>query len=160
ETRSIDPARKLVDFLGDGADSDSFWQRAKTNLQAGRIRLVFVADEIPQELRRVVEFLNSQMDPAEVLAIEIKQYVGQAALKTLVPRLVGQTAAAQQRKGTTASKQLKIDEHIYLDEMLRIRGAMECDVAKRIIAWAKDMKLGSSFNKWSMSVSFIPIVAT
>jgi ribosomal protein L30E len=31
------------------------------NLRAGKVRLVFVADEIPAELRRVVEFLNSQM---------------------------------------------------------------------------------------------------
>jgi hypothetical protein len=37
---------------------------------------VFVADEIPVELRRIVEFINGQMDPAELLAVEIKQYVG------------------------------------------------------------------------------------
>ena len=45
---------------------------------------MFVADEIPVELRRIVEFMNGQMDPAEVLAVEIKQYVG-GNLKTLVP---------------------------------------------------------------------------
>jgi len=49
------------------------------------------------ELRRAVEFLNQQMDPAEVLAIGIKQFVGQN-LKALVPRLIGQTAEAQQKK--------------------------------------------------------------
>jgi len=32
------------------------------------IRMLFVADRIPAELRRIVEFLNEQMDPAEVLA--------------------------------------------------------------------------------------------
>jgi hypothetical protein len=37
---------------------ESFWQKAKTNLQAGKIRMVFVADVIPNELRRIVEFLN------------------------------------------------------------------------------------------------------
>jgi hypothetical protein len=30
----------------------------------------FVADRIPPELGKVVEFLNAQMRPAEVLAIE------------------------------------------------------------------------------------------
>jgi hypothetical protein len=39
--------------------------------------MLFVADEIPVELRRIVEFLNSQMNRAEVLAVEIKQFVGQ-----------------------------------------------------------------------------------
>jgi hypothetical protein len=34
------------------------------------------------------------MDPAEVLAVEIKQYASQDSnLKTLVPRVVGQTPA-------------------------------------------------------------------
>ena len=58
---------------------------------------MFVADQIPTELQRVVEFLNGQMDPAEVLAVEIKQYVG-GSQRALVPRAVGQTAAAQQAK--------------------------------------------------------------
>lgn len=48
-----------------------------------------MADKIPTELRRIVEFLNQQMDPAEVLAVKIKQYTGQG-LKTLVPRVFGQ----------------------------------------------------------------------
>ena len=46
----------------------------KTNLQVGKVRLIFLADRIPAELRRVVEFLNQQIDLAEVLAVEIKQY--------------------------------------------------------------------------------------
>ena len=41
--------------------------------EPSEIALSFVADEIPSELRRIVEFLNQQMDPAEVLAVEIKQ---------------------------------------------------------------------------------------
>ncbi len=51
----------------------------------------------------MVEFLNAQMDPAEVLALEIKQYIGQG-LKTLVPRVVGQTAEAQRRKLVLAGR--------------------------------------------------------
>src|SRR5713226_1431097 len=62
--------------------------------------MVFVADEVPPELRRIVEFLNGQMDPAQVLAVEIKQYVG-SGMKTLVPRVVGQTAAASEKKGAS-----------------------------------------------------------
>jgi hypothetical protein len=46
------------------------------NVQAGRIRLIFVADEIPPGLHRIVEFLNGQMNPVEVLAIEVRQHVG------------------------------------------------------------------------------------
>jgi hypothetical protein len=97
EARSEDTDQQITEFLGDEADPDEFWQRVKTNLQAGRVRMIFVADRIPPELRRVVEFLNQQMDPAEVLAIEIEQFVG-SGVRTLVPRIVGQTASARERR--------------------------------------------------------------
>ena len=56
------------------ADTGVFWQQAAANLKAGRVRLVFVADEIPRELA-ASSSLNEQMT-AEVIAIEVKQYVG------------------------------------------------------------------------------------
>jgi hypothetical protein len=104
ESRGEEPDIRVAELLGlDPNDRDSietFWDQVKTNLQAGKIRLVFVADIIPKELRRVVEFLNRQMDPAEVLAVEIKQYVGEG-LKTLVPEVIGQI-----EKGQTPSENL------------------------------------------------------
>jgi hypothetical protein len=99
-----DAEQDLMNFLDNlSANPDEFWRKVKTNLQAGKVRLVFVADEIPVELRRIVEFMNGQMDPAEVLAVEIKQYVG-GNLKTLVPRVIGQTAEAQRKKSGPASR--------------------------------------------------------
>jgi hypothetical protein len=156
---AVDPVAELAHFLG-GSDTESFWQQVKTNLQAGRVRLVFVADDVPQELRRVVEFLNGQMDPAEVLAIEVKQYVGDSKMKTLVPRLVGQTAAAQQRKAGVSPKQEKIDEQTYLMDILQRRGSEDCSVVRRIIEWAVEQKLDANFNKWEKITSFIPTVKT
>jgi hypothetical protein len=69
------------------------------NLREGHLRLVFVADEIPASLRRLVEFLNEQMPRVEVLALEIRQYRAPGSNSgALVPRLVGQTARAQAAK--------------------------------------------------------------
>ena len=73
EENREDPEQDLMEILEiPEPDQEEFWRKVKTNLQAGKVRLIFVADEIPAELRRVVEFLNQQMDPAEVLAIETK----------------------------------------------------------------------------------------
>src|SRR5262249_18990480 len=84
-------AEDVIDArLGEDTVPDVFWEKVRTNLQAGKVRLVFVADYIPAELRRVIEFLNVQMSPTEVLGIEVRQYIGED-LKTLVPRVVGQT---------------------------------------------------------------------
>jgi hypothetical protein len=45
-------------------------RRASAN---SRLRLIFVTDEIPDQLRTIVEFLNEQMTQTEVLAIEVYQ---------------------------------------------------------------------------------------
>jgi hypothetical protein len=100
----VDPAEQISERLGIDPDADGFWATTETNLQAGKVRLVFVADEIPPELRRIIEFLNEQMNPAEVIGIEIRQYAG-SGLRTLVPRVVGQTAEAQARKRRTSTSQ-------------------------------------------------------
>ena len=87
EAQGLDPVDELSALLKDEDDVDAFWNKVKTNLHARRIRMLFVADVIPPELRRIVEFLNEQMDPAEVLALEIRRY-GKGELRTLVPRII------------------------------------------------------------------------
>ena len=58
-----DPNKELSDLLqsDDERDVEKFWEDVETNLRAARLRLLFVADSIPNELARVVEFLNEQM---------------------------------------------------------------------------------------------------
>ncbi len=135
EESQQDAEQYLADFVGDFAvDPEEFWRKVKTNLQAGKVRLVFVADEIPIELRRVVEFMNGQMDPAEVLAVEIKQYVG-GNLKTLVPRVMGQTVEAQRKKSGPASKPSEKGEAYreffqHLIDRLRERGFTKAKVGQ------------------------------
>lgn len=137
--RQCEDAQKRLDtFLaGSQDDAEDFWQRVKTNLQAGRIRMVFVADEIPPELRRVVEFLNEQMDPAEVLAVAIRQYVGEG-VKTLVPQVIGQTAEAQSRKGGGGGsrQERQWDEGSFFAEMEATREEPTVRGARRLYAWA------------------------
>ncbi len=126
-----DPDADLLQFLGgDDIAAGDFWQRVKTNLQAGKIRLIFLSDAIPSELRRVVEFLNQQMDPAEVLAVEIRQYIG-GALKTLVPRVMGQAAGKIDRVRPT-----KWNEASFLAGLTAHRGEAEADAARRILRWS------------------------
>ena len=85
----------LQEFLGEeDSTADEFWSKVATNLAARRMRLVFVADAIPPELVRIVEFLNAHMrEYIEVLAVEIKQFKGDNQTETLVSRVIGHTAA-------------------------------------------------------------------
>lgn len=92
-----DSGAALAEFLGTQATAEWFWTAVGTNIRAGKLRLLFVADHIPSELRRIVEFLNGQMSPAEVLALELRQFAGQG-LRTIVPVVFGQTREAVGRK--------------------------------------------------------------
>lgn len=151
------PDEVLMEFLGPDSDPEQFWQQTKTNLQAGKLRLVFVADAIPVELKRVVEFLNSQMDPAEVLAVELKQYTGQG-LKTLVPRVVGQTAEAQQKKAPGSAGARQWDEALFLQVLESRRGPKEAAVARHVLDWAKNEGLRIWWGKGRQDGSFFPLI--
>lgn len=61
--KGLEANQILSEFIGIEENHDSYWNLVKTNLQAGRFRLIFLADIIPPNLKRAVEFLNSQMDP-------------------------------------------------------------------------------------------------
>lgn len=157
EKNSEDPDDVLTSFLGDDQHIDEFWQQVKTNLQAGRIRMIFLADLIPAELRRVVEFLNEQMDPAEVLAIEVRQFVGEG-MKTLVPRVLGQTETARQKKstGTKAGKQW--DEAMFMAAVHDSSGEAAARVAKELLDWIRPQVSEVWFGRGSSQGGIVPFI--
>lgn len=135
--KESDPDEILTEFIDSDSTIEEFWSKVKTNLQAGKIRMLFVADELPKDLKRVIEFLNEQMDPAEVLGIEIKQFVGQG-VKTLVPRIIGQTMEAQQKKSAAMSNVVKWDEKSFFKELQKTRGKEEAQIANKIKEWSEE----------------------
>ena len=94
-----DDALTELDHAFDNATE--FWAQVEQNLRDGKVRLVFVADEIPSSLQRIVEFLNERMKPTEVLAVEVRQYVSGDGKHLLQANLVGQTEKARDVKGQT-----------------------------------------------------------
>jgi hypothetical protein len=156
QSKGLVPDEVISDFLNPENNPEEFWEKIKTNLQAGKIRLVFVADKIPSELQRVVEFLNSQMDPAEVLALEVKQYVGQG-VKTMVPKIVGLTAAVQQKKSSGTREINQWDEPSFFQELQARRGVDESGVARKILEWAQASKLRIWWGQGKRYGSFIPM---
>ncbi|HIK10270.1 MAG TPA: hypothetical protein IGS52_08385 [Oscillatoriaceae cyanobacterium M33_DOE_052] len=135
-----DPEQVFEEFLGADANEERFWSKVKTNLQASKLRLIFVADEIPAEMRRVVEFLNEQMDPTEVLAVEIKQYVSHDGLKTLVPRVIGQTAEALQKKASATRERRLWDEVSFFKEFQARQGKEEAEMVRHLYEWVRDQE--------------------
>ncbi|MDX3520103.1 hypothetical protein [Streptomyces scabiei] len=87
------PTEAYEELLGERSP-DEFWTTVEERLAAGQMRLLFVADRIPLELRAIVEFLNRQMRQTDVYAVELTQYRGAKDLRVLVPRVHGEVATA------------------------------------------------------------------
>jgi hypothetical protein len=118
ESQGKNPEESLNEFLGEAITVENFWLTVKTNLNAGRVRLLFVADSIPDELRRIIEFLNSQMEPAEVLGIEVKHFTD-GKLRSVIPNVVGETMTAKIRKrmsssGSSAGPSAELEEAVQI----------------------------------------------
>lgn len=131
EEEDAAPQDQLAELLGEEEpDQDGFWADVETHLAAKRLRLLFVADEIPDELARVVEFLNEQMPNIEVLAVEIKQFRGDSG-QILVPRVIGALAAGP--KTTTGRSRVNLRRESFLnafaDERARSAAARLLQVA-------------------------------
>lgn len=152
----LDPEQELGRLAGEDTAYDEYWHRVKTNLQAGRVRLVFVADQIPSELRRIVEFLNGQMDPAEVLAVEVKQYAGDG-VRTLVPRVFGLTAEAQRAKGTGKPERVWNEESFFA-ELERNADPAEVAAARELHNWAQRNSTRLYWGRGSRYGTLVPIV--
>jgi hypothetical protein len=80
---------ELAAFIEEELEPSEFWEAVAANLKKRRLRLVFVADRIPAELRSIVEFLNEQLELTEVIAVDVKQYTEpQAELRATEARRV------------------------------------------------------------------------
>jgi hypothetical protein len=144
----------ISEFLGTDNEIEVFWDNVKTNLKAGKVRLVFVADEIPSELRRIIEFLNIQMDPADIIGIEVKQYAGKN-LKTLVPRVVTKTSV----KDDSISSVIW-NEDLFFSTLESKNGKNIASIAKSIFTWtqSKPVSLRIWWGKGKQDGSFYPLL--
>lgn len=124
--------------------ADEFWEEVGTNLRASNLRLLIVADEVPDPLARVVEFLNEQMRDVDVLAVEVKRYVG-GRRETFVPRVIGRSAKPGSKPGG-GSGILTMDEIVdqYPDGPVR-------DAVQQLIKHARDA--GATFEPGSRGFS-------
>lgn len=136
-------------------DAEQFWQTVIENLRAGKVRMVFVSDVIPAELKRIVEFLNEQMQPAEVLAVEVRQFVGQG-LQTFVPRVIGQTTHAVAKKQRAAGGSRWTWEQ--MRPLMLQRNQRTAEVAAAILEWAERRGIRIWWGQGSGVGSFMPIV--
>ena len=154
---STDAAAAAVEHFLEGEDPETWWLQVETNLRARRVRMLFVADVIPPSLQRIVEFLNEELNAPQVLAVEIRQYVGaDPPLRSLVPRVFGQTAAAAGKRPRAAGGARWTEERFW--EVLEQRNPDGATAAREIVAWARERMEDISMGSGKVDGSLTPVV--
>ena len=127
----------VIEEAFDGkVEVESFWNDIEQNIQKGKVRLVIAADELRPEVRRTIEYLNAEMNNAEIYGLELRCYGDESESLVLVPYLIGQTQATADRKGSTQAVWWPVE---------RLRDAyadlQDRDIAERLreaLDWAVD----------------------
>lgn len=92
--RSDQPLALMMDRAAEAAgvewDEEEFRRRVEANLEAGSFRLVLAVDQVTDELKRVVEYLNTHSEPStEFLALELG-FIADEGVEIIVPRVYGE----------------------------------------------------------------------
>jgi len=147
----------LKEFLGEDANIEEFWQRVQANLELGKLRLIVLADTIPTELRRIVEFLNRQMSPAEFLAVEVKQFEHEGQ-KVLVPRVLGITEAVRQKKHLAPSVGKQWDEPMFMTALKENAGEKVRSLVQDLLIWITPQVSYVFWGQGQKNSCFIPTI--
>lgn len=115
-------------------DEDVFRAALEENLRSGNFRLVFAVDEITDDLRRAVEYLNaSTTDRLEVVVLQL-EYARVGDVEILQPRVFGEEAA--RRKQQARAKRAWSEEDFF--EALGSEASEEhASTVRTLIEWAR-----------------------
>jgi hypothetical protein len=82
-------------------DEELFWTEVQTRIDAGKIRLLFVADQLSPALVRIIEYLNGQLSDAELLGVEVVRHAPATSSGPVAyqPVVRGRSTPAARRKG-------------------------------------------------------------
>ena len=135
-------------------EADSYWEKVDSNLRLGKLRLLFVADEMPSSLQRIIEFLNDQMTNTEVLGLEIKQFISKGNERILVPKIIGKTQAAVQAKSRSG---FAWTEETYFEHIRKHSGAEAEEVCRKALKAFQDLGCRIYWGRGAVYPSFVPI---
>lgn len=141
-------------FAFDDLQCEAFWENVDNNLHLGKIRLLFAADTIPESLLRIIEFLNNQMQNAEVLGLEVKQFSSDDGRQIFVPRILGRTTQSIEVKKKDSREW---DYDSFSEQILAIGGQEICTLSQQIIKDFSDLNCQIWYGKGATHSSMMVI---
>lgn len=116
--------------------TDDFLRKIDSNLNTNKIRLLIVADEIPSELTRIIEFLNdaSQFD---VFGIEVRLFASKdKKYKMLAPHLIGFTETTKEKKEKNS---IRWDKERFFNTLASSSQQEKIVLAERLLVFGKEL---------------------
>ncbi len=140
--------------------AEQFFQEVDRRLKAGEIRLVFFLDRAPDELKRLVEFLNRQMNLSEVLLVEARRFTG-PGINLVVPRLYGFSEQARAIKRITIAEATRVSVATDWESFAsnaRAKGLDDDGIAgcRLLYDTCKELKADITWGRGAVTASFSP----
>ncbi len=89
DTSLVEAMRKEMERTGEEWSAEKFKVNVTTALKKGDFRLIIAVDALNDELRRIIQFLNSRGDNSpQIYALELQQFESEE-LQLLVPEMLG-----------------------------------------------------------------------
>lgn len=137
-------------------DETAFRDAITDNLANGAFRLVIAVDQITDELKRTVVYINGHtVHNLRLLALELR-YAVDEDVEILIPQLYGEESAAQKRPSTDTKRQW--DESSFLEELEARRGPDDARVARELIEWARVQLPRAAWGTGNITGSFFPVL--
>ncbi len=148
-----EPAEVLRRTFGGELAVEAWWTTVDTNLREGTLRLLFVADEISQELKAIIEFLNEQMVRTRVLGVELPQFADETGShRMFVPGVIGLSERAESVKTVRKWRRWTAEE--WRERHAELAEPEDVAVTRQLVAWADprdvDVAFGTAMNNPSM----------
>jgi hypothetical protein len=142
-------------LCGSDEAARNFWERADDNLRSGKVRLIFVADRIPDELYEMALFLNEQMTHTEVLAIEVRPYAAQGGAEAFVPHVLNATPQAREVKSGNSGRRKWTETEFFEDARRRLTPD-GFDAVRKLFEFVEKSASGISWGTGAQRGSFNP----
>jgi hypothetical protein len=124
----------------DEVGPEDFFKAFVNHLREGRVRLVFFMDEAPAELKSIAEFLNRQMELAEVLVVEARHFESEGT-RIVIPSLFGYTEEARlAKREASAARDIRrrwTAETFREDALVRLSDG-EIRAVERLLTFARE----------------------
>ena len=134
-------------------EETAFRDAVSDNLSSGAFRLVIAVDEITDELKRAVLYINHHtVDEVGLLALELN-YTEHEGVEMLIPEVYGEESA---EPGTPTKR--RWDEKSFLEKFENDYGADVTRVAREIIEWSRSANWRDYWGAGAKYGSFVPIL--